>query len=92
MDRSIATVVLAQLLGALRHSNEVNSHSAPGYKSPRMFEKRRPCQALEICAKTKHRTVVENSGARLEELHTDGAYSDRCASNIYRKSSCASVL
>jgi len=47
MDRSNGAVVLAQLPDAFRHFNEVHPHSALGYKSPRMFRKERPCQALE---------------------------------------------
>lgn len=50
MDRSTGTVVLAQLPDAFRHFNEVHPHSALGYKSPRMFRKERPCQALETDA------------------------------------------
>jgi transposase InsO family protein len=50
MDRSSGTAVLAQLPDAFRHFNEVHPHSALGYKSPRMFRKERPCQALETDA------------------------------------------
>jgi len=50
MDRSNGTVVLAQLPGAVRHFNEVHPHSALGYKSPRLFTKERPRQALQTDA------------------------------------------
>jgi transposase InsO family protein len=50
MDRTDGAVVLAQLPDAFRHFNEVHPHSALGYKSPRMFRKERPRQALETDA------------------------------------------
>jgi putative transposase len=47
MDRSTATIVLAQLPDAFHHFNEVHPHSALKWKSPRMFRRELTRQAQE---------------------------------------------
>lgn len=58
-----SSAVPVQRPNAFKHANEVDPHSALGYKSPRMFRKERVLRLYKLTL-TKHQTVGRSSRAR----------------------------